>query len=185
MTELVEYLVLNFGYLIVFVGALFEGELIITVSCVYAAQGMMNINAIFIITFVCSIITDQVCFILGRKFRKPITEKYCSERIRALIDKALVFAINNITMYTLVFRFIPGIRTVSPFIIGMTEVNRWYFTVLNIIAAFSWSSVICTIGYRLGKTHSITTILMFLIGFIILTLLLKYIVMKFLNKKKN
>ena len=47
------------------------------------------------------------------------------------------------------FRFLYGIRTVTPFAIGMSEVSHLRFTLLNIIGAGIWA--IASAGYYFGQ----------------------------------
>jgi membrane protein DedA with SNARE-associated domain len=48
------------------------------------------------------------------------------------------------------FRFLYGIRSVTPFAIGMSEVSYLRFTLLNIIGAGIWAIAIASAGYYFG-----------------------------------
>jgi len=54
-------------------------------------------------------------------------------------------------LFILSFRFIYGLRNISPFIIGMTGVSRVKFVVLNMLAAIVWANTFAWGGYTLGK----------------------------------
>lgn len=49
------------------------------------------------------------------------------------------------------FRFLYGLRTVTPFAIGMSDVSYLRFTLLNIIGAASWAMGIALAGYYFGQ----------------------------------
>ena len=51
----------------------------------------------------------------------------------------------------LAFRFLYGLRTVSPFVIGMSEVSAVKFLLLNAIGALTWAIVIGSGGYLFGS----------------------------------
>jgi membrane protein DedA with SNARE-associated domain len=54
-------------------------------------------------------------------------------------------------LFILSFRFIYGLRNISPFIIGMTGVSRVKFVILNMLAAVVWANTFAWGGYTLGK----------------------------------
>jgi membrane protein DedA with SNARE-associated domain len=50
------------------------------------------------------------------------------------------------------FRFFYGLRTVSPFAIGMSDVPTRRYLTLNLIGATAWAAVVSYLGYFLGET---------------------------------
>jgi membrane protein DedA with SNARE-associated domain len=48
------------------------------------------------------------------------------------------------------FRFLYGLRTVTPFVLGSSKIAPLYFMILNILGAFIWTIVIGVIGYMFG-----------------------------------
>lgn len=181
---MVEELIIKYGYIIVFLGALVEGEIIILLSSFYAAKGMLNIYIIFGIVVFCSIFIDQISFYIGYKYGHYIHEKFLS-RFKTISNKALKLARNYIVFYTLIFRFIPGIRTISPFIIGYVKFNRLYFAILNIIAALVWASIICAGGYILGEKFKSKMLFLGIIFMIIVFIFIKSILFKVINYITN
>jgi membrane protein DedA with SNARE-associated domain len=55
------------------------------------------------------------------------------------------------------FRFLYGLRTVTPFVIGMSRVPIVEFVLLNVIGAAIWAIVIGVLGYVFG--HGLELIL--------------------------
>ncbi len=49
------------------------------------------------------------------------------------------------------FRFLYGLRTVAPFVIGLSKIPFFTFLILNIISAAVWATVVGTLGYYFGK----------------------------------
>jgi membrane protein DedA with SNARE-associated domain len=49
------------------------------------------------------------------------------------------------------FRFLYGLRTVSPFAIGMSDVPTRRYLVLNLIGAAVWAAAVSYLGYTLGE----------------------------------
>jgi membrane protein DedA with SNARE-associated domain len=58
--------------------------------------------------------------------------------------------------FILSFRFIYGIRTATPFILGATHVKASLFLVLNAIGALLWAVAIGHLGFYLGGTLEAT-----------------------------
>jgi membrane protein DedA with SNARE-associated domain len=54
------------------------------------------------------------------------------------------------TLYVFMYRFVPGLRFVSPYIIGMHSVRKWSFFVMDWFAALLWASFFAVIGYLFG-----------------------------------
>lgn len=181
---MVEELILKYGYIIVFLGALIEGEIIILISSFYAAKGILNIYIIFSIVVCCSILIDQISFYIGYKYKNYIQNKILS-RFKKTSQKAIKLAENYIIFYTLIFRFIPGIRTISPFIIGYVRFNRLYFAILNIIAAITWASIICTGGYLLGEQFKSKMLFIGIIIIIAIFIFIKSVLFKVVNYITN
>ena len=53
------------------------------------------------------------------------------------------------------FRFLYGLRTVTPFIIGASKVSPIRFLLLSTLGASLWAIVIGTLGYLFGNTLEI------------------------------
>lgn len=151
MEQVIEF-VQNWGYYAVFLGSLVEGESVILTACVLAHMGYLNIYYIMGIAFVGTLFADQSLFLVGRRYGPTLFKKYPhlktrSERVFKLLKKYDVW-------FILTFRFIYGIRTLSPLVIGASDmVSLRRFAPLNFIAALIWVLLSCFLGYVvLGET---------------------------------
>jgi membrane protein DedA with SNARE-associated domain len=52
--------------------------------------------------------------------------------------------------YIFMYRFIPGLRFISPYIMGMGEERFWPFFLLDWLAALLWASAFGVVGYLFG-----------------------------------
>ena len=144
--EVVTDFVKEWGYLAVMVGSLFEGEVILITASALAAMGYLDLKTVFLISLVTTIFADQFLFFLGYRMgtdwilkRFPRLEG-ARERVYKLLHKMDVFFIIS-------FRFIYGIRTISPLIIGSAKIKPKRFVIYNIISGLCWASVGCFVGY--------------------------------------
>lgn len=171
MTDFFLTLLKEYGYWIVFLGAMIEGESVVLAACAAAAAGYLNIWLLVPIIFSGTLIADQLIYVFGT-FYGPRTLTYLKTRFTRLhdpIDRGLQFLKKHEIIYILTFRFIYGLRIISPFIIGAQHVSFKRFSILNLIAAALWTAISCAAGYALGHffktmTHNI--------GFIIIGVLL-------------
>lgn len=164
MYESVVTFVTHYGYLAVFLGSLVEGETIILTASAFAATGLLRIEYIWLISFSGTLFADQVLFYLGSHYSDYFTflsvaKKDQFKKILNAYPKSFILS----------FRFIYGIRTISPIIIGMLHFPPVKFTFLNVISAFLWATISCGFGFLLGhQTHehyyffSIITLILYL-----------------------
>ena len=176
-----EQFINQYGYWTIFLGAIIEGEsIIIGCSAFCAKQGSINIFFVFLISFLTTVVFDQITFMIGRLLglervlsRMPKT-KNVADKVFAMIEK-------NDTMLILLFRFIWGIRFVTPILIGASNVKYSKYTALNIIAAFLWALSLCGCGYLLGgwanrNGYDITKFASFIaVSFIVTSLFIGFI----------
>jgi membrane protein DedA with SNARE-associated domain len=54
------------------------------------------------------------------------------------------------TGFILAFRFLVGLRTISPIVIGTTRIATGKFIILNAVAALVWGQLFTALGYLFG-----------------------------------
>lgn len=138
----------TWGYIAVFIGSLFEGESVIFAAGFLAHQGYLSLPKIILVSFTGTLIADQILYQIGRHFGSHILDRFPSIQPRA--DKAFYMLKRYDTFFILGFRFIYGIRTLSPLIIGASGVGVKRYTFLNFIAAIIWSVGSCVVAYYLA-----------------------------------
>ena len=138
----------EWGYIAVFLGAIVEGETVILTSSALAALGYMNIYKIMAITFCTTVVVDQILFQIGRRYGPTFFERYPKLRPRA--NKAFHLLHRFDRWFILSFRFIYGIRVISPIVIGAAHVSPKRFAPLNILSGLIWTVVSCYSGYMMG-----------------------------------
>jgi len=147
-----QQFVQDYGYLTVFLGAMIEGESIILTASALASTGILSIWGVAALTFTGTLMADQMIYFLGHYYG-PRSVQAVKRRFPSWephINKALDFVKRNETVYILSFRFIYGIRIISPFIIGAQGVSFKRFSILNILSAALWTIISCALGYFLG-----------------------------------
>jgi len=152
MTTL-ESLIETFGYLAILIGTFLEGETILVLGGFAAHRGYLALPWVILAAFIGSLCGDQLFFYLGRKHSQMILAKRQSwkgriERAQKLLDRFR-------TPLVLAFRFLYGLRTVAPFVIGMSPVPTRRFIFLNAVGALVWAVAIGSASYLFGHTMEI------------------------------
>jgi membrane protein DedA with SNARE-associated domain len=145
-----ETLISQYGVLAVFLGAAIEGETAVFLGGVFAHRHFMAWWEAATAAALGSFAADQVWFFAGRyanrlAFVQRFLKTDAAQKVNRLLEA-------HPTGFILAFRFIYGMRTVSPIAIGLTSIPAHRFVVLNFIAAVVWGALITTIGYLFGNT---------------------------------
>lgn len=133
------------GYVAVFLGSLVEGESVILVAGFLAHEGYLSLPKVIFVAFIATLFADQALYHVGKHYGNHIIDRFPSLRPRA--DKAFYFLKKYDAIFILSFRFIYGIRIISPVIIGASGVPVLRFTLLNLAAAVIWSVGSCLVAY--------------------------------------
>lgn len=145
-----EGLIAQYGLFVVLVGAAIEGETLVILGGFLAHQGVIDVRAVAVAAFAGSFVADQVWFWIGRSFSGgPFIAR---QRRRPVFAKALGMVEAHPVAFILGFRFVYGLRTVSPMAVGVSRVPARQFLVLNLIAAIVWAVLITAIGWAFGQT---------------------------------
>lgn len=134
-------------YIVLFLSACFEGESVVLTASSLAYSGYLSLPHVVGITLIATIIADQLLFHIGRVYGPRILLNRPKLRKKATYILTMLKRYNAI--FILVFRFIYGIRTVSPLILGTSDLSTKRFTILNIVSALIWTVVSCYGGYAI------------------------------------
>jgi len=146
---LLERLIGEYGVLAVFLGAAAEGETAAFLGGVFAHRQLIPYWQVALAACLGSFAADQFFFLSGRYATKwSYVQKLLGSEPIARVTRLLEA---HPTGFILAFRFIYGIRTISPVAIGVSKVSARRFVMLNAIAALIWGVLITAIGYIAGQ----------------------------------
>lgn len=143
-----EEVVTHYGYIGILIGTFLEGETILVIAGFLAHRGYLELPFVIAAAFAGTLIGDQLYFYIGRIKGKEFISKKSNwksktDRVFRLLDR-------NHILFILGFRFLYGIRTVAPFILGASGISPIRYLVLNITGALIWAIVIGMLGYYFG-----------------------------------
>ncbi len=144
----------QYGPIGVFLGAAFEGQTAVIIGGLLARQHLLAYWVVLASATAGSGVIDHLLFVAGRRFRSHRWVRRATEQ--AAFARALRFIERFPRSYTLIFRFIFGLRLASPVAIGVSQVPTWQFTVLNALGALIWAATFSGAGFIFGEAvHTI------------------------------
>jgi len=174
----------KYGYIILFVWSIFEGETGLVMAGILSYTGSMNLGLSIIVGAFGGFVGDQIYFYLGKLNKKWILEEFKTHKRKFARARLLIRKFGGWVIF--LQRFIYGMRTVIPMTIGLSGYNPRKFAIINFFSAIIWASVTIIPSYFFGD--KLLLILKWLkehwyigiSGFIIIILILSYI-----NKKED
>jgi len=144
-----EQLVQTYGYPALLIGTFLEGETILILAGFAAHRGYMTLTGVLICAFAGSLSGDQFWYFVGRTKGTSLIAKRPTWVARAERVHALLHRYQYPVM--LGFRFLYGLRNITPFVIGASGFSPVRFAILNAIGAAVWAAVVACGGYFLGE----------------------------------
>jgi membrane protein DedA with SNARE-associated domain len=184
----IEIYIIHFGYIIILLSSFFAGEAILVLAGFLAHRGYLTFSLVVLVAFIGSLVSDQLYFFLGRKNGLAYLDKHPSWKTKSDHIRKLIKQHQNLVI--LLFRFVFGIRSITPFLIGVSGVSLFNFSVLNAVGAITWAVALTSLGYFFG--HAAELILddikkyeFIIMGFIILGGLVIWMLQSRAEKKEK
>jgi membrane protein DedA with SNARE-associated domain len=142
-------LIQTYGYGIVLLGTMLEGETVLMLAGFAAHRGYLHLPLVIATATVGSFLGDQCYFLLGRRFGDRFSHRFPTlepgiARVTQLLNRHHLLVILSL-------RFLYGLRTVGPVAVGMSVVSWQRFLVLNLLSAILWSATFASLGYAFGN----------------------------------
>ncbi len=143
-----EQVVAQYGYPAIVVGTFLEGETILIVAGFAAHQGYLKLSLVILAAFTGSLMGDQFYFLVGRLKGQPFLQRRSAWRAKAAkVDRLMD---RHGTWIMLGFRFLYGLRTITPFVIGASRISASRFLLLNAAGALVWAIAVGCLGFLFG-----------------------------------
>jgi membrane protein DedA with SNARE-associated domain len=145
---MIDELVARWGYAAILVGTFFEGETVLVLGGALAHRGVLSLPGVMLAAFVGSVAGDQLWFFVGERGghaaleRHPRWQKNMSGVNRWFTRYGSAFVVS--------FRFLYGLRTVSPLLLGASGYSLRRFVCLNVVGAGLWAASFAALGWGLG-----------------------------------
>ena len=141
----------QYGYWILFVGTLLEGEAVVIIAGALAHAGVLDLGMVILVSWLGSTINDQVLYQLGARYGQGLID-WLPHFLKRHVVRAEGLIRRFGDWVTLLFRFIYGTRTITPILLGVHHYPPRRYLLMNPLAAAVWAAVIAGIGYLLGAS---------------------------------
>lgn len=186
----------NFIYVILFLiifcetGLVFlpflPGDSLIFAAGAFAAIGELNIFLLWILIVIAAILGDTVNYEIGKHSGKKILN---NKKITIIKKENLQKAEDLVAKYggaaVFIARFMPIIRTIVPFVVGIGQLHYPKFIKFNALGGIIWVTLFIIIGYLFGNIPAVKDHFTLIILAIIFLSLLPIIIAFIKNKLKK
>ncbi|GAB0056550.1 hypothetical protein SIID45300_00858 [Candidatus Magnetaquicoccaceae bacterium FCR-1] len=150
MIETLEGFLRDYGYIVLFVGTFLEGETMVLIAGYLAKAGVLDLNWVILSSFAGTYLGDQTAFFIGRRWGHLLIKRTSSESWKRRTERVMYLLDRYNTWFIMGFRFIYGVRNVTPFALGASPIAAIRFMLLNCLAAFIWATSFGYGGYIFG-----------------------------------
>lgn len=148
MEEFFIELLKEYGYIILFLWSILEGEMGLIMGGIMSHTGDMQYFMTIFVAGLGGFTGDQIYFYIGRFNKGYIQRKLHNQRIKFAIAHLLLRKYG----WPIIFlqRYMYGLRTVIPMSIGITKYSAKKFAVINLLSAWVWAAITVTPAYIYG-----------------------------------
>ena len=148
MEELFIELLKEYGYIILFLWSILEGEMGLIMGGIMSHTGDMQYFMTIFVAGLGGFTGDQIYFYIGRFNKGYIQRKLHKQRLKFAIAHLLLKKYG----WPIIFlqRYMYGLRTVIPMSIGVTKYSSKKFAIINILSAWVWAFITVTPAYYFG-----------------------------------
>ena len=157
-------------------GLVFPGDSLLFTAGLLAASDKFGLN-IFLVAggaFVAAVAGAQVGYWLGHRYGPRLFQRPDSRIFkREYVDHSRTFFDKHGAKTIVLARFVPFVRTLTPMMAGIGEMDRRTFFGFNVLGAAMWAGGVSLAGYFLGQTvPNVDKYLLPIIGLIVLVSLI-------------
>ncbi|MDD2780659.1 DedA family protein [Sulfuricurvum sp.] len=139
----------EYGYIILFIWSILEGEMGLIMGGIMCHTGDMWLPLAIFVAGIGGFVGDQVYFYIGRYNKNYIHNKLRSQRRKFAISHLLLKKYGWPIIF--VQRYMYGLRTVIPMAIGLTKYSSRKFAFINLISAWMWAALTIIPAYYYGE----------------------------------
>ena len=152
-------LLFNYGYLVVFGVILLEnlglpvpGIVVLIVGGAFAAVGRLSLWLVVILAILGALLGDVVWYALGRWRGRPVLTFLCQLSLNpdTCVGTTERFFLRYGMPTLIVAKFLPGVNTVTPPLLGILRTRLWPFLAYDLGGALFYTAVAVGLGYVVG-----------------------------------
>jgi membrane-associated protein len=159
-TQGILALVSQYGYVALFfclflgiVGLPINDETLVMLAGLTAARGLLAPVPAFLVTYAGVLCGMNIGFVLGRSLGSGLLDWLCarSPRMQHHVERARDWIAVRGLLFIWVTYYIPGVRHVVPYLLGIGNMAYWRFALTAFSGALVWTSLFFAAGYAVGE----------------------------------
>ncbi len=143
-----ENLLETYGYWAILLGTFLEGETIVILAGMLVAGGHLSFQGVVCCSLAGSLMSDQLMFFLGRYKGNAVLARF--PRLNRNKERVAKLLLKHDMLLMIGFRFVYGIRNVTPLMLGTSGVPVRRFLIFNIFGAVCWALTFTAGGFYFG-----------------------------------
>jgi membrane protein DedA with SNARE-associated domain len=140
-----ESFITAYGYPALGVGTLLEGGMVGMIAGGLSHRGYMQLPWVICVIFGCAFCADQFFFQVGKRNGKNLLAK--RPKWEPQVSRVRRFLVTYHIIAVLGFRFIYGMRTITPIVIGASGFDTRRFVIMNLCSTLLWATAVGCSGY--------------------------------------
>ena len=138
----------TYGYGILFVWSMLEGESGLVMAGLFSHTGDMNLFIAIFIAGLGAFAGDQLYFYIGRFNKRYAYKAFKKQRRKLALAHLLLKKYGAYIIF--MQRYLYGLRTLIPLSIGLTRYSAQKFALINLLSAWCWAAFIITPVWYFG-----------------------------------
>jgi len=137
-----------YGYPVLFIATLLEGETVVALSGFAAYQGYLALPIVILVALLGAIIGDQTLFLFGKYKGREFLENHPELHGKVVRVHQLLEKYQNVFIFG--SRYLYGFRLILPIVMGTSNIRFRRFFFWNMLGALVWASLFSLIGFFFG-----------------------------------
>jgi len=139
MEQLLIDLLKEYGYIILFIWSILEGESGLVMAGLLSHTGDMNLYFSILVAGIGGFTGDQIYFYIGRYNKNFVLKKMHKQRRKFALAHLLLKKYGWPIIF--VQRFLYGLRTIIPISIGLTRYSAREYAIINFFSGLAWATI--------------------------------------------
>lgn len=135
----------------------------------FAHQGIIALPTIILVVIAAGFSGNLVGYAIGKFVRsKRESSKLLQKVPESHIQKTELFYEKYGVWAVALSRFVPVVRTLTPFLAGVSKMNYRRFVALSLLGSIAWSTIVTLVGYGFGAYLNVAYIGYISLGLMVL-----------------
>jgi membrane-associated protein len=170
----------------ILLGLVVPGDVIIALGGIYAARGHLAIGWVIAIGTLAAIAGESIGFWLGRRYGVGLIRRLpLANRLADRLGRAERRFLERGGWTVAIGRYASAVGAFVPFAAGLGGMPYRRFLIFDVPAVVVWAAAIALVGYIFGENLDLVERILSRFGWAILGLLVTYLVVRFVLKRRQ